>query len=151
MDAAAQPELKSAVNVQQAVPFFMISDMDASLKFYVEGLGFTLERKWIVEGKIRWCWLRIGDAALMLQERRRENGAPAKWTEKPGAGVEICFQCQDALAIYREITTRGIKARNPFVGNNMWVTFVHDPDGYKVSFESLTDAPEESEYSPAAG
>lgn len=148
MDAASKPEIKSTVNVQQAVPFFMISDMDVSLRFYVEGLGFTLEKKWIVDGKIRWCWLQIGDAALMLQERRRDGDQPAKWESEPGVGVEICFQCRDALAIYREITARGITARNPFVGNNMWVTFAHDPDGYKVSFESLTDAPEESEYKP---
>jgi len=29
----------------------------------------------------------------------------------------------------------------------MWVTSVKDPDGYDLLFESLTDAPEESEYS----
>lgn len=146
MEAPAKPEMKSAVNVQQAVPFFMISDMDASLRFYVEGLGFTLEKKWIVDEEIRWCWLQIGDAALMLQEWRDQDGKLKNVTEKLGVGVEICFQCRDALAIYREITARGIKARHPFVGNHMWVTFVHDPDGYKLSFESSTDAPEESEY-----
>lgn len=146
MDAASKSDTQTAVNVRQAVPFFMISDMDASLRFYIDGLGFTLEKKWIVDGKLRWCWLQIGDAALMLQERPREDGEPAKWTEKPSVGVEICFQCRDAIAMYRETTARGITARNPFVGNNMWVTFVQDPDGHKLSFESPTDAPEESEY-----
>ena len=29
---------------------------------------------------------------------------------------------------------------------NMWVTNVTDPDGYNLSFESVTDAPEETEY-----
>jgi hypothetical protein len=28
----------------------------------------------------------------------------------------------------------------------MWVTSVADPDGYRLDFESYTDAPEESEY-----
>jgi catechol 2,3-dioxygenase-like lactoylglutathione lyase family enzyme len=148
MEAASKSNVQTTANVQQAVPFFMISDMDASLRFYVDGLGFTVEKKWIVDGKLRWCWLQIGDAALMLQERRRDGDQPAKWETKPGFGVEICFQCRDALEIYREIIARGITARNPFVGNNMWVTFAHDPDGYKVSFESVTDAPEESEYKP---
>jgi hypothetical protein len=62
-------------------------------------------------------------------------------------GVSICFQCKDALAIYKEITSRGIAAKRPFVGNGMWVTSVQDPDGYKLEFESFTDAPEESVFS----
>ena len=27
-------------NVQQAVPFFMVSNLEASLRFYIDGLGF---------------------------------------------------------------------------------------------------------------
>jgi lactoylglutathione lyase len=55
-------------NVQQAVPFFMVKGMERSLGFYVDGLGFEMTRKWIDEGTLRWCWLKIGDAAIMLQE-----------------------------------------------------------------------------------
>jgi hypothetical protein len=55
-------------NVKQVVPFFMVSNMDRSLSFYIEGLGFTRKNQWIVDGKIRWCWLELGDAAIMLQE-----------------------------------------------------------------------------------
>jgi lactoylglutathione lyase len=61
-------------------------------------------------------------------------------------GVSICFICEDALAIYREFTSRGIQASRPFVGNGMWVTSLSDPDGYQIIFESLTDLPEETEY-----
>ena len=61
--------------------------------------------------------------------------------------MSIYFICKDALAIYREITGRGIKAQRPFVGNSMWVTSMSDPDGYRIIFESYTDAPEESVYS----
>ena len=45
----------------------------------------------------------------------------------------------------------GIKAQRPFVGNGLWVTNVSDPDGYRLSFESPTDAPEETEYSELVG
>jgi hypothetical protein len=55
------------------------------------------------------------------------------------------------LAIYREVTSRGIEASRPFVGNAMWVTSLLDPDGYKIEFESPTDVPEETEYSPLEG
>jgi lactoylglutathione lyase len=125
------------VNVKQAVPFFGVSNMDASLRFYIDGLGFEMKNKWIDDGKLRWCWLEIGEAALMLQEFQLEGNV--------GIGVSICFTCEDAIKIYREITARGIAAKRPFVGNRMWVTEVSDPDGYKLFFESSTDAAEETE------
>jgi hypothetical protein len=59
-------------------------------------------------------------------------------------GVSIYFICKDALAIYREVTSRGVQAKRPFVGNGMWVTQVTDPNGYNLFFESVTDVPEET-------
>jgi catechol 2,3-dioxygenase-like lactoylglutathione lyase family enzyme len=129
------------------VPFFRVSNLAESVRFYVAGLGFEMTRKWVVDDQLRWCWLQLGGAALMLQEFRKEG--PNAWTPhgKVGEGVSIAFQCQDALAIYREVLSRGLKASKPFVGNGMWVTFLIDPDGYKLEFESPTDVPEETELS----
>ena len=132
----------SAANVRQAVPFFGVSSMEASLRYYVDGLGFTMTLKWIDEGKLRWCCLERGGAALMLQEFKREWAPEGKL----GVGVSICFICDDALALYREFIAKGIEAKRPFVGNAMWVTSLIDPDGYRLDFESTTDAPEETEY-----
>ena len=127
-------QTKTAPNVQQAVPFFGVTSMEASLRFYVDGLGFMMTKKWTPDGdgKVRWCWLQHGNAAIMLQEYRKEGPNAWKAESKVGVGVSICFQCQDALAIYKEITARGIAAKRPFVGNAMWVTMVEDPDGYKI-------------------
>lgn len=141
------PEQKTKTNVKQAVPFFSISNMEESVRFYVDGLGFKMTKQWVVEGKLRWCWLQIGDAALMLQEFPKEGHDAWIPQGKLGEGVTICFQCEDALAIYHEVTSRGMRASKPFVGNGMWVTSLSDPDGYKVEFESATDTPEETEYS----
>ena len=134
-------------NVQQAVPFFMVDDIIASLHFYVDGLGFTKTIEWVDDGKLRWCWLEHGGAGMMLQEFWRSGPNTNVPTDKLGVGVSICFTCRDALALYREFKIRGVKAKRPFVGNRMWVTSVVDPDGYRLDFESPTDAPEESELS----
>jgi lactoylglutathione lyase len=137
------------VNVKQVVPFFAVTNMKSSLRFYVDGLGFRMKNSWIPDraedhpdGRIRWCWLELGGAAIMLQEfsERRPK-------EAVGAGVTICFQCEDAVAFYREFKSRGIlTAKRPFVGNRLWVVPVIDPDGYRMEFSSPTDAPEESEF-----
>ncbi len=137
------PETNPEPNVQQAVPFFMVSNIEASLRFYIDGLGFRRTKKWVVDGKIRWCWLEIGHAAIMLQE----YGPDSQFgSTKLGEGVSLCFQCRDALAIYHEALARGLEPRRPFVGNNMWVTILTDPDGYKLDFESPTTVPEETVY-----
>jgi len=144
-------EPKTEPNVQQAVPFFAVSNIEASVRYYVAGLGFEMTKQWIDAGKLRWCWLQRGGAALMLQEFRTEGHD--SWTPggKVGEGVTIYFICEDALAIYREVSARGIQASKPFVGNGTWVTSLSDPDGYRLALESVTDAPEETEYSQPEG
>ena len=142
-------EVAVGSNVKQAAPFFNVTDVEASLRFYVDGLGCVVTNQWVPEGRVRWCWLRLGDAALMLQEYWRD-GRPAGAPDGPlGQGVSICFMCADATAIYRELIARGIAAQRPFVGNGLWVTSVSDPDGYHLDFESPTDVPEDTIYSDA--
>ena len=136
-------------NVQQAVPFFGVTNMESSLRFYVDGLGFKMKNSWIPDraedhpdGRIRWCWLELGDAAIMLQEFLPQF----RPKETLGTGASVSFLCEDALALYREFKSRGVQTRKrPFVGNRLWVVPVTDPDGYHMEFASPTDAPEESE------
>lgn len=136
-------------NVKQAVPFFGVTNMEASLRFYVDGLGFEMKNWWIPDraedkpdGRIRWCWLERGGAAIMLQEFLPDR----RPQETLGAGASVSFTCADALSLYREFKSRGIEPRTrPFVGNRLWVVPLTDPDGYRLEFASPTDAPEETE------
>ena len=141
----AEPTI-AQVGVQQLVPLLMVKNMDASLRFYVEGLGFSMAKKWTPEGRIRWCWLELGTAALMLQEFVSDSHHASPIPAQVGAGVGLNFICRDALAFYHAMRERGIATQRPFVGNQMWVTSLRDPDGYSLHFESPTDAPEETEY-----
>jgi len=67
-DVAMELPPSDTPNVRQAVPFFNVKDIEASLRFYVDGLGFTITRRWEPEGRIRWCWLERDQVAVMLQE-----------------------------------------------------------------------------------
>jgi len=131
---------RSPLALHQLVPLLMVKSMEASLRFYVEGLGFVMKNRWIDEGTLRWCWLEQDGVALMLQEWK---GDPEG---RVGLGVGLNFNGADALAIYRALRDRGIPARRPFVGNAMWVVSLEDPDGYSLHFQSPTEAPEESQY-----
>jgi len=134
-------------NVTAVVPLLMVSNIERSLAFYVDGLGFTVENRWMPQGRLRWCWMSLGGAALMLQEAVDSTcGAGV-----PGSGVALYLQCSDALAIYRQAAARGVDAlHQPQVGNSAWEVFFADPDGYRINFSSPTDLPEETRLSDLA-
>lgn len=146
-DTAMELQASDIPNVRQAVPFFNVTDIEASLRFYVEGLAFKITRQWTPGGRIRWCWLERDGVAIMLQEYWKDGhpgGSPAGIL---GQGLSICFVCADAIAVYHDAQARGLNPSRPFVGNNLWVTSFTDPDGYRLDFESPTDVPEETVYS----
>jgi lactoylglutathione lyase len=126
---------------------FMVSNMETSLKFYVEGLGFKVVNTWTPRGKIEWCWLQREGGPIMLQEARVTESKPYLSGDRLGAGTSTWFQCLDSLALYREFISREIDAKEPFVGNGLWDVKIVDPDGYDLHFESPTDVPEETTYS----
>ena len=136
----------SGHNVEQAVPFFWVRNIQESVRFYVDGLGFTLTTEWVDGGSLRWCWLQLGAAAVMLQELSKEARAGVAPPASTRARVSVYFVCKDALAIYREVRSRGVLVKRPIVGNRMWVAEVADPDGNALFFESPTDVAEETEY-----
>jgi len=141
---------KSKLNVTEVVPFLRVADMRASIHFYVEGLNASIAARWDPEGELRWCRLKLGGSALMLQtfgpELRQRGSA-----NQLGLGVSLAFQCADAVALYHDFRSRGVEASEPMVGNGLWNTSVTDPDGYVLEFASPTDIPEETRLSEVAG
>ena len=143
-------ESGTVTEVREVVPFLAVADMSASLAFYVDGLAFSMEGKWVDEGVLRWCQLRLGGASLMLQQFRTSGHDARRFGPDKGEGVVLCFFCADAVAFYRAVRERGLDATEPQVGNAMWVTELQDPDGYRLLFESDTDVPEETKLSELA-
>ena len=125
-------------NVTTLVPLLRVSDMERSVRYYTHGLGCTMKHSWVVDGDLRWCWLVLGTAALMLQQLVQDGG-PA---QELGGGVCLYFNCDDAIAVYRSLLGREVAVSEPQVGNGMWEIFLRDPDGYRLSFISPTDVAE---------
>lgn len=131
----------SSLNVQGVVPLLPVTDMERSVAYYVKRLGLEMTRSWVVDGKIRWCWLEMGGAALMLQQRARP------FTGSPADTASLWFQCRDALAMYDDFLARGLEATEPEVGNGLWNTTLLDPDGFRLHFGSPTDVAEDTKLS----
>lgn len=134
-------------NLMYTVPLLVVSNMQRSLEFYVEKLGFLMINSWAPRDEIEWCLLKRESIRLMLQEPVTKGGRSAFPTDPVGVGVFIYIICKDALAVYEEVIRKNVVVAEPIVGNSMWVISFRDPDNYCIQFESETSDPEEMRYS----
>ena len=117
------------MNVQEIVPLLGITDMQRSLAFYRDGLGFVVEETWTPEGELRWCSLRLEGVRVMLQVGDAEPRSE---------GVTLCVMCADALALYR--------AFRPVIGcvqsfsASAWMAALSSPrGGGELNSEPITE------------
>ena len=124
------------------VPELDVTDLDASLAFYVGGLGFSVRYERPEEG---FAYLEREGAELMLEEAagpgRRFRTAPL---ERPfGRGVNLQIRCSNASALEAAFRTAGHAPLIPLetrwyrvgsleLGNRQFVA--GDPDGYLLRF-----------------
>ena len=63
-------ESATKANVKQVVPFLGVTNMEASLRFYVDGLGFEMKRWWIPDDEdgdyMTFVYLKIRSEFLGL-------------------------------------------------------------------------------------
>jgi catechol 2,3-dioxygenase-like lactoylglutathione lyase family enzyme len=124
------------------VPELDVGDLDVSLAFYRDVLGFSVRYERAEE---RFAYLKREGAELMLEEAegpgRRFRTAPL---ERPfGRGVNLQIRVTDPVALLARVRQAGAEVvveleehwyrRNDHgVGNRQFV--VADPDGYLLRF-----------------
>lgn len=122
--------------VRDVWPLLFVTELDRSLVFYRDTLGFELLGEARDDGRVCWCRLRRGGATLMLQQACPEDGEPGE----RGRGVVFYFICDDADAMHAELTARGLElAPATTAPYRMRQVELADPDGYQLCFESPLD------------
>jgi len=126
--------LERANTVHNLTPLISVADIEQSVAFYCDSLGFQLSDRWAPEGRLAWCRVERGGSAVMLQQACDEK---ATVTDR-GRGVEFFFLCDDADALHAEFRARGLDVKPPkiaFYGMNQ--LFIKDPDGYELCFQNV--------------
>lgn len=131
---------ESAVGALNAVDLTLAltaSDMEASIRFYTDGLGFEIEEKHESDGVLQFVSLRAGKATLGLG---RDDFAKGRDRVK-GAGLRIWITTdQDLQTLADRAKAAGITLDSepeelPWGGTAFMVT---DPDGFKMSIASAS-------------
>lgn len=130
------PATSAATAVRELVPLLFVEAIERSLAFYRDRLGFELTQSWEPEGKLAWCRLERGGAAIMLQQACDEDGPAAG----RGRGVGFFFLCDDAAALHAELAAGGLELPPPQIAfYGMQQLYLRDPDGYELCFQNQVD------------
>ena len=131
-----------------------VSDMDASLAFYRDGLGLAVELDTVRDATYQHVGLALpftdirmvvlvvpGTPAgrIELLEYRGAARRPAGSEPCDPASAHLCLEVRDAAATLERMTGRGYRSRSPSVvpidaGANTggWMVYLADPDGYWI-------------------
>jgi len=120
-------------------PVLHVADVDASLRFYVNRLGFTSPWRYAEDGKVRVAQVERQGCALIVADT---------WPEKIGKGlIFISLNVEPATreaataavdALRAELESRGVPVKDGSWGYRLLV--VDDPDGNQLFFNYPSDS-----------
>ena len=120
-------------NVHRLIPLIWVRDIERTVAFYRDRLGFSMTGSWEQGSRLAWCRMERDGAALMFQEPHH-GGVDLQVRPR---GVILYFICDDADAMHTDLVSRGLEVDEPnTVFYGMRQVTVFDPDGYEVCFES---------------
>lgn len=117
-----------------------VKDLDASVKFYVEVLGFAPpELEEVAEQKVRTAIFGHGMGRIELICPTDANSGVAKFLEKRGEGLHhVCVEVEDLVATLAELKARGAQLidETPKIGaGGAKVAFIHPKGAHGVLTE----------------
>jgi uncharacterized glyoxalase superfamily protein PhnB len=127
-----QPE---SLRLRSAGPSFTVNDLQHSLVFYRDVLGFTVKERWEENGELRGVELVAGSVTFWLGQDDWKKGRD----RVKGQGFRIyCGTTQDVDAIADRVRAAGVALLEepkdqPWGGRELAVV---DPDGFTISIAS---------------
>ena len=126
-----------AIDIRGLVPLLQVFDIQTSIRFYREMLGFELAGA--SREPLSWALLRRDAMELMLNGACEDDARPA--APDPvriamHAGTALFFACPDVDGAFRHLRARGLDVKEPVVRDyGMKQLYLLDPDGYNLCFQ----------------
>lgn len=123
-----------------ARPVLHVADVEASLRFYVDRLGFTSNWRYEADGRARVAQVDRQGCALILADT---------WPEKIGKGlmfisVNVEPETRDAAVAALDALRAELEAKDVVVKDGSWgyrLLVVDDPDGNQLFFNYPDQTP----------
>lgn len=125
------------LSMSWASPSLTVGDIQKSVAWYRDVLGFGVEERWEQDGELAGVMVRAGDVRFMLGQDDWKKGRD----RKKGEGFRIyCETKQDVDALAEKIKARG-GALDQEPHDEPWGTrafALADPDGFKITIVAET-------------
>jgi glyoxylase I family protein len=125
---------QAACAMRGLTPLLEVFDMDTSLEFYRDVLGFEVLN---ISEERGWCMLSSGNVRLMLNTAYDEDERPPQpLPERVRWHRDVTLYLDaDPHAVYRRLMESEWPVREPYVAPyGVLQVNVDDPDGYKLAF-----------------
>ena len=112
-----------------------VKDVKASLAWYRDVVGFTVDQEYERDGKLRSVALKAGDIRFLINQ---DDGAKG-WDRTKGEGFSFMFTTvQDIDTLAKRITDNGGKLESEPADMPWGVRMfrLKDPDGFKFAISS---------------
>ena len=113
-----------------------VKDLQESLRWYTELVGFTLDRKMERDGELRGAVISAGNVRMLLNQDDGGKG----WERVKGQGFSISINTeQDVDTIAKRVVDGGGKLTTE-PADMPWgarAFRLHDPDGYQISISKF--------------
>lgn len=121
------------MQLQGIIPMLGVREVEQSLRFYVQQLGFVMVGDY-VEDEVRWwAHVRRDQAELMLSRWSH----PEEWEHLKAGHAHVIFYvyADDVRALHRDLEAAGVEVTELRTTFYRMVEFTcTDPDGYQVWF-----------------
>ena len=127
----ASPGRSQGLRLTGVAPSFTVDDVEASLEFYRDVLGFSVGERWEDNGKLLGVELSAGKSVFMIGQDDWKKGRD----RQKGVGFRLyCETDQDPDQLAAGIRARGGTVDGPH--DEEWggrAFTIVDPDGFKVT------------------
>jgi catechol 2,3-dioxygenase-like lactoylglutathione lyase family enzyme len=132
---------RGAKNLQNIRPFFIVKDLQTSIAYYRDRLGFELEFQGPDDDAPYYAGLGRDDAGVMLKAIRPDVLPCPNHTRHPWARWDAYVYALDPDALFDEFSRRGVSFVKTlsFIDDGLWGFEVADADGYVIAFFRLRD------------
>jgi catechol 2,3-dioxygenase-like lactoylglutathione lyase family enzyme len=130
-------------NLVAISPFFIVADLQASVAYYIDRLGFTLDFQG-PDADVYYAGVRREAAHIMLKAIVPGVLPQPNHTRHGWARWDAYIYTMDPDVLYTEFKERGatfVKELS-FIDDGLWGFEVQDADGYIIAFFTLRDEPD---------
>jgi catechol 2,3-dioxygenase-like lactoylglutathione lyase family enzyme len=137
---------KQAKNLVSITPFFIVKDLQASIAFYRDRLGFQLDFQGPPDD-VYYAGVSREGASIMLKTILPDVLPQPNHTRHPWARWDAYVYTMDPSPLFEEFRARGVTfvKELSFIDDGLWGFEIFDGDGYVIAFFRLADDKDKSE------